>query len=143
MKKPVILALAAVYVLSIVIVGIMGGAFRIYNPVVYVQQIECENAEKVDWKTEEERDSLGDYYIFKTKEGAEPLVFEVKCNVLPLDATDKKIEFACEATDEYSMTFDANTGTATLIVNEPTTIYLYAKSSDNTKVEIIIRIDIF
>ena len=47
MKKPVILALIAMYVLSIVVVGYMGGAFKLYNPVQYVESIVCENEEAV------------------------------------------------------------------------------------------------
>ena len=43
MKKSVIIAIIAFYLLSIVIVGIMGGKFKTYDEEVYVSKIICEN----------------------------------------------------------------------------------------------------
>lgn len=147
MKKPVILSLIAVYILAIVIVGIMGGAFKIYNPTVYVDKIVCENANSTG-ATNDERSELGDYYIKKEVKINEPISIEIKCKVEPADATDTRVNIS--KYDENDTTFtleeiNEKEGSAILKcvgLNDTTTIYLVAKSCDNAKKEIIIRIDI-
>ena len=44
MKKSVIIAIIAVYLLSIVLVGVMGGKLKTYDEEIYVSKIICENA---------------------------------------------------------------------------------------------------
>ena len=142
MKKPVILALIAMYVLSIVVVGYMGGAFKLYNPVQYVESIVCENEEAVETHyTGEDRKQGGDFYISKEFTGEE-LIFDVVCKVLPVTATETGIEYFCVESDWYTMEYDSKTGTAKLTVSGTGTIMLLATSVDSVKEEIIIRIDI-
>lgn len=142
MKKPVILALVAMYILSIVIVGYMGGAFKLYNPVQYVEEIVCENEEAVKMGNEgTDREQGGDYYISK-EYVEEELIIEVVCKVLPVTATETGIEFSCDVEDWYTMEYDSKTGVAKLTINGEGTIMLFATSVDSVKEEIIIRIDI-
>lgn len=101
MKKPVIILVAIIYVISVVIVGFIGIQTRVFNPVVFVTDIQLnfdENLAKID-STAEGVDYA--YKIFASEE----VTFSVTANVLPNNATNKQCIF--EKRDELtSYTFE-------------------------------------
>lgn len=142
MKKSVIIAIIAFYLLSIVIVGIMGGKFKTYDEEVYVHKIICENANELSASDKKE---LGvDVSIMKEMGNKEEVVVEVICKAYPATATDKTIMFYFpENPDYYKVEFDSAEGIATITFYKRTTLILTARSIDNGRAELKIRIDVY
>ncbi|MBQ0009070.1 MAG: hypothetical protein KBS97_02220 [Firmicutes bacterium] len=96
MKKPVIILVALIYIISIVIVGFIGIQARVFNPVVFVNDLNVnfdENLVKIDSPAE------GVDYAYRIFANSE-VTFTVTANVLPNDATNKRCVF--EKRDESS-----------------------------------------
>ena len=142
MKKSVIIAIIAFYLLSIVIVGIMGGKFKTYDEEVYVSKIVCENATEL---SQAEKKELGvDVSIMKEMGNKEEVVVEVICKAIPATATDKTIMFNYqEKPNLYKVEYDSAEGIATITFYERTTLILTAYSIDNGRAELKIRIDVY
>lgn len=89
MKKPVLIIVALIYIISIVIVGFIGIQTRVFNPVVFVNDIQLnfdENLTKIE-TTAEGVDYA--YRIFADNE----VTFTVTANVIPNNATNKQCIF--------------------------------------------------
>jgi hypothetical protein len=142
MKKSVIIAIIAVYLLSIVLVGVMGGKLKTYDEEIYVSKIICENAVELP---EEDKEALfADVSIMKEMGNQEELVVEVVCKANPATATNKTIMFYFEEKpDLYKVEFDSVEGIATVTFYKKTTLILRACSVDNGKAELRIRIDVY
>ena len=142
MKKSVIIAIIAVYLLSIVLVGVMGGKLKTYDEEIYVSKIICENAVELP---EEDKEALfADVSIMKEMGNQEELVVEVVCKANPATATNKTIMFYFEEKpDLYKVEFDSVEGIATVTFYKKTTLILRACSVDHGKAELRIRIDVY
>lgn len=98
MKKSVILILIAVYVLSIGIVGTIGLNVRVYAPNIKPTSLEITQLAYLD-KVEDyqvgEKEGGAQYkYFSQIKTGEDVLVFDLRYNIGPDDATDKSVVYS-------------------------------------------------
>lgn len=117
MKKSVILIIAAVYILSVCIVGFFGIKMRMYNETINVESITITsvtlNDSDIEWKIA----SDGTKAI--ARELTEPnavLTFKVYYEVLPLDATDKTVDLVYQENDNGFITVSRSPGENAFLV---------------------------
>ena len=110
MKKSTVLLLVVVYVLSFLIIGLLGQAVRAYNPTIYPESItlvEPDNIAEVhkDVKDHDTGEIMYDYYfIIRTyKEG---MSVRIKAEVKPDNSSFPNVDFFKDGSDE---TYNLNT----------------------------------
>lgn len=146
MKKSSIIAVAIIYLVSIILVGFLGVRMKIYDEILYVENIvwdyseyESKSGYKVIIPTEEEKQQGIDYDAklkYAVIGDIQNLVIHIKCHVEPLNATTPKLAYyldVTETTDVHLNVLDDNTANVTF--NEGTTCYLTIKSTDGKDVE--------
>ena len=97
MKKPVIVLIAIIYLLAIAVVGFLGIPARVYNPVVFVEDIQLTFDETLGEEreiTEDEKELWNADYKFYFTTSEENVYFYVTANVVPTEATNKKCAFS-------------------------------------------------
>lgn len=145
MKKSVILTIAVVYIFAIVLVGFIGIRQRAYNENVYVDDIVIisEGYKLYDESTDVGRQKIEQgyegYFQSNYKEG---LKIEIKCQIKPDNATVKKLQYICEAKDNYKLIVN-NDGTATIEFYGGATISLTIKSADTVGTSKKIEIKVY
>ena len=94
MKKSTIFLIILVYIVSFVIVGLFGIQARGYNEIIYVESI---TLRAVDEELVQSRYKGDQNYTFVTYY-EDNLVVKFKAEVLPANATNKKVKLNCETT---------------------------------------------
>ena len=94
MKKPVIIVIALIYILAIAVVGFLGIPARVYNPQIFVTDIELIFDDKL-----QELPGSENVPFRYTITSAEAVSFNITAKILPNEATEKKTIF--EKRDDY------------------------------------------
>lgn len=154
MKKSVVLVIAVIYLLAIVIVGFMGIRMKVYNEVVYIDEIVCttdgykpcsaDNKDDKDYKYNVGLIAEGfNGYIQKTY--TDGLSVQLKCEFLPRNANafqnGKPFEYIYEE-NESKYTVELS-GDGTLIVRfkDAGTCDVTVKSQDGRGKTLKVRIE--
>ena len=91
MKKPVIIIIAIIYILAVAVVGFLGIPARVYNPKVFVEDIQLTFDSVLEPLTIGEKEKNLDYK-FKIIT-SEEVSFYVSAKPLPNEVTDKRCAF--------------------------------------------------
>ncbi|MCH5171436.1 MAG: hypothetical protein J1F31_01185 [Erysipelotrichales bacterium] len=136
MKKSVILIIGIIYIVSVVIVGFIGLQMRVYNPTVYVSDIVCTVANFTPVDIDQSiKDKYGwDYYYLLPISG-NSITIEVRCRVIPEDATNALVDFYMDASDSNDLTLTYDNNIASITFKNDGAYKITAKSSDGTNVE--------
>lgn len=128
MKKSVILTIAVIYIFAIVIVGFIGIRQGAYNENKYVEDIIIisNNYVKYDLNSDEAKNGYEGYISTSYVEG---LKIEIKCQVKPDNATNKKLVYACAESTDYKLITNSD-GTATIEFYHGAQFTLIIKSQD-------------
>lgn len=135
MKKPVILIVGIIYILSIVVVGFLGIKPKVFNEKIYVTDIVLTFDEKLTKK--ETTNPNVDY--FYTAKNVENLTFDIAAQVLPNNASNKECTFESVGKDDYYTLSTVYAGEATIATvqcsgsNLGRTISLKVSSTDGNK----------
>ena len=115
MKKSVIILIALIYVAAIAVVSFFGLQFKVFNQVVPVSSIVIDNK---DLKYTPENVP---YAIIELDDNG-VAHYQIKCTVLPVDATNTRINYAIDdqstagSVDEYGLVTFTGAGTLTVII---------------------------
>ena len=128
MKKSVILTLTVIYIFAIVIVGFIGIRQGAYNENKYVDDIIIisDNYVKYDVESDEAKNGLEGHISTSFVKG---LKIEIKCQVKPDNATNKKLIYACDESPDYKLIVNSD-GTATIEFYHGAQFVLIIKSQD-------------
>ena len=118
MKKSVILLLSAVYIFAIVIVGFLGLKMKVYDPIIYVNNIICETEGYKEYSEEEKSKKGHDGYI--QVEYSENLIVEIKCKPNPDNATNKAFDYSVLGDSTHYELTVKDDGTASIQFKEAT-----------------------
>lgn len=91
MKKPVLIIIAIIYILAIAVVGFLGIPARVYNPKVFVEDIQLSFDSKLEALSIGANEKDLDYK-FKIVT-SEEVSFYVSAKPLPNEVTDKRCAF--------------------------------------------------
>lgn len=144
MKKSVILTIAVIYIFAIVIVGFMGIRMSVYKEKVYVNEITIISD---DYKVYTDATELGKdkleqgYSGYISKSFQQGLKVEIKCDVKPDNADNKKLIYVCAESSDYKLITNSD-GTATIEFYRGTVVDLIIKSSDTVGKSIKIEIKV-
>lgn len=137
MKKSVILSIIAIYIVSIFVVGFMGQKLKVYDEIVYVENIYCE-AEGFNpnvTQDEKNKDVIGKIERLYT----EGMKIQVKCKISPDNATYPTLNYFLEdAPGKY--TYEVIDGVAIITVISDFTAYITVTSSDTQRKSVKIKI---
>lgn len=143
MKKSVILTILVMYLFAIIIVGFVGVKLKIYDETRYVEKIICTNSKYVEL-SESEKDKLEstgeeiyDGYIFVLY--TEGLKVDLKFDVLPENANNKKLNFVYPQSDGFTLENTSDTS-AILSFSKPDSVTIRVTSNDNSGVSIVIKV---
>lgn len=134
MKKSVILTIAVIYILAIVIVGFLGIKMKVYNEKVYVKDIIVltdgyqEYTDDTNVGKDKIEKGINGYIKNTFKEG---LKVEIKCQVIPDNATEKKLDYTYLKKDESYIITIQDDGTAVIEFKKPGVLLLTVNSTDN------------
>ena len=157
MKKSSVIAVALIYLVAIIIVGLFGVRLKVYNPVVYVDKIvwdykEYDNKKqdgytyKVKLTTEEEKKQGVDYDAHLkcwTYSSIDNLLINIKCHVEPFNATNTKLNYYLNVSEKVDVSINVkDDNTADIVFNEGTATYLSVKSTDGRDLIYTIYIEV-
>ncbi len=91
MKKPVIIIIAIIYILAVAVVGFLGIPARVYNPKVFVEDIQLTFDSKLESLKVSEKDKDVDFKFKIITD--EEVSFFVSAKPLPNEVTDKRCAF--------------------------------------------------
>ena len=136
MKKSVILIISVIYILALVFVG-TSLKLAVYNPVVYVTDIEVLNDDYVEY-TEETQ--IEDYKGYIKQKWTEGLKIELKCRAKPYDATNVALNYAYDPTVKFA-TFE-NTSDNSLIISftKGGEVPVTVRAADGSGIEITVNV---
>ena len=135
MKKSVILIIGIIYIVSVVIVGFIGLQMRVYNPTVYVTDITC--AVKNFTPAEMDQSLMDKYgwdYYYLLPMTSETITIEIRCRVIPEDATNSLVDFFIDTADSEYITLSYDNSIAQVTFRDEGVYKITAKSSDGTNV---------
>ena len=139
MKKSVVLLISLVYIISIVVVGILGLQMRVYDEVIYVTDINCiiKNHEK-DIKENVQYENVNyDYYCYIPFE--ENLQLEIQSNVIPDNATNGHVDYSIEGSSSENVQLtkyeDHNLAILTFLEGGDGALTVHVKSTDGKQCE--------
>lgn len=137
MKKSVIVSIAVIYIIAIVVVGFIGMKMKVANALVPVEKIECVSEDAV----KSTGDKVNEYDYSIKKNYTEGLKVEIKCQITPDNATQKRLEYIYDEskTDTYTLTVNPD-GTATVSFYNRGSATIIVKATDNNGVNITIKI---
>lgn len=138
MKKSVILLLSAVYIFAIVIVGFLGLKMKVYDPIVYVNNIICETEGYKEYSEEEKVKKGHDGYI--QVEYSANLIVEIKCKPNPDNATNKTFDYSVLGDASRYELIVKEDGTASVKFKEATAYTVIVTATDNHKATLKIKI---
>ncbi len=132
MKKSVILIIGLIYIISVVIVGFIGLQMRVYNPIIYVEDIivSVTNYNETPL-SQETKDDLGCDYYWKISLND---TIEVTASVIPENATNDSVDFykGEEKKDRDSVSLSYRDNIAQITFNTEDIYYITVKSSDGS-----------
>ena len=136
MKKSVILIISVIYILALVFVG-TSLKLAVYNPVVYVTDIEVLNDDYIEY-TEETQ--IEDYKGYIKQKWTEGLKIELKCRAKPYDATNVALNYAYDPTVKFA-TFE-NTSDNSLIISftKGGEVPVTVRAADGSGIEITVNV---
>ena len=136
MKKSVILIISVIYILALVFVG-TSLKLAVYNPVVYVTDIEVLNEDYIEYT---EENQIEDYKGYIKQKWTEGLKIELKCRAKPYDATNVALNYAYDPTVTFA-TFE-NTSDNSLIIsfNKGGEVPVTVRAADGSGIEITVNI---
>ncbi|MGM9858231.1 MAG: hypothetical protein ACI311_03165 [Bacilli bacterium] len=136
MKKSVIMIISVIYILALVFVG-TSLKLRVYDPIVYVDEIEVLNEEYVEYTDENREEDYNGYIKEKWSEG---LKIELKCRAKPYEATNVGLLYVYNTDITYA-TFEVTSDDSLIISfikggEVPVTV----KAVDGSGVEITVNV---
>ena len=136
MKKSVILIISVIYILALVFVG-TSLKLAVYNPVVYVIDIEVLNDDYVEYT---EENQIEDYKGYIKQKWTDGLKIELKCRAKPYDATNVALNYAYDPTVTFA-TFE-NTSDNSLIISftKGGEVPVTVRAADGSGIEITVNI---
>ena len=136
MKKSVILIISVIYILALVLVG-TSLKLAVYNPVVYVTDIEVLNDDYVEYT---EENQIEDYKGYIKQKWTDGLKIELKCRAKPYDATNVALNYAYDPTVTFA-TFE-NTSDNSLIISftKGGEVPVTVRAADGSGIEITVNI---
>ena len=136
MKKSVILIISVIYILALVFVG-TSLKLAVYNPVVYVTDIEVLNDDYVEYT---EENQIEDYKGYIKQKWTDGLKIELKCRAKPYDATNVALNYAYDPTVTFA-TFE-NTSDNSLIISftKGGEVPVTVRAADGSGIEITVNI---
>ena len=137
MKKSVILIISVIYILALVFVG-TSLKLAVYNPVVYVTDIEVLNDDYVEYT---EENQIEDYKGYIKQKWTDGLKIELKCRAKPYDATNVALNYAYDPTVTFA-TFE-NTSDNSLIISftKGGEVPVTVRAADGSGIEITVNIN--
>lgn len=134
MKKSVVLAIFAVYILSIVIVGLLGMKIAVYDEIKYVDSIKLIDSPNGDYTVTHGSKNEPDTDFIRL-EYKKDLSFRLYYEVSPIDATDTRVAFEFD-TEQFSDAIEITSdGIVTVKVNQLIYVYGFIISQDGNKVK--------
>ena len=133
MKKSVIIVIALIYVAAIVLVSFLGLNPKTYNQNIYVESIKITSDREI--KTIQGEDAIHFLNEFKA-DGTRTI--KLNCEVVPDNATNKKVKFTIEKENTYA-TVDEN---GLITITEPGThvFPVFITADDNPSISYKIMI---
>lgn len=121
MKKSVVILIAIIYIASIALVSFFGLKFKVFEAVVYVQEIEIlnEDLESVESLKAlpgfEDMEFEFDYYVIIQPDEHGERKYQIEYRVHPDDATNQKANFVYDqqTTEQEGITVDQDSGLIT------------------------------
>lgn len=123
MKKSVILAILAIYILSIAVVGFFGMKTSVYNEIKYVTDIELIDSKDGDYKINDVEDGV-DYILLPYEDG---LRFQLYYEVAPLDASNTAVTFDFDLGEYADYIQISPSGVVTIFSGEFDVIVVFGK----------------
>lgn len=142
MKKSVVLLISLVYIISVVIVGILGLQMRVYDEVIYVTDINCIIKNHED-DTIENYLSDGRTYDYACYIPYDlNLKVEIQSNVIPDNATKSHVDYSIEGPSSENVELtkydDNNLAILTFLEGGNNFLIVHVKSTDGKKYEKLI-----
>lgn len=138
MKKSTILALVIVYIVSFLVVGILGIAIRGYDPIVYVSDIVVTDPDNGAYMTQGTASEGYDYW-YRSVIHEDHVSLRIKATAVPENATYTNLDFEVEEKSYY--TFNEVEGTYGIVnfygldAGTPVTCRIVIKSTDGKKLQ--------
>ncbi len=136
MKKSVILTIAVIYILAIVVVGFIGMKMQVYDEYIYVNDIVIltDGYKEYTKDTQVGQDKLDRKIAGHiTKDFKKGLRVELKCQILPDNANEKKLQYHWdEASTKYKLVVNDD-GTAYIEFYAGAVAQITIQSSDNAR----------
>ncbi len=153
MKKSVVLLISLVYIISVVIVGVLGLKMRVYDEVVYVTDIKVSirdfdklegavYAENV--KDPENPDRLLYNYYYYIKYTDKEIKLEIQSNVEPVESTYSHVTYYIGAGQENYVTLETSTDNNIAVVTfyKPRFLIINVQSTDGKKLQKSIAVNV-
>lgn len=138
MKKSTILALVIVYIVSFLVVGLLGIAIRGYDPIIYVDDIVVSDPDNGAYM-EKGNPREGYDYWYKSIIHEDHVSLRIKATVLPENTTYPNIDFEVEQNSYYSFSVEEGVyGVVNfhdLVISTPYTCRIVIKSTDGKKLQ--------
>lgn len=130
MKKSVVLLIGLVYIISVVVVGVVGIKLHIYDETIYVMDIECSirgmEPKQVDFNYQGWH---YDYYYVAYD--CEPnVMFEVHSNVIPSNATNDHVRYYINENENVTLKTNEDSNIAFLTFKEEGSIDIHVSPTD-------------
>ena len=129
MKKSVVVLIAIIYIAAIALVSFFGLQFKVFNPVVDVENVEILN-EGLKYNN-----TWGNYTVISKNTDGE-WKYQIRWRVYPDDATNQKVEFQLDSQNK-SATVDEN-GIVTFSNPGVASINIIATDGSNVSAKITI-----
>ena len=144
MKKSVVLLIGLVYIISVVVVGVVGIKMRIYNETIYVNDIEC-SIRGYDEPTKDYEYGGVIYNYYYTIEDCTPNVtFEIQSNVIPSNATNAHVRYYMDKNDNVTLETNENNNVALVTFKEEDSITIHVSAIDGgSSKEKLILLDVY
>ena len=138
MKKSTILALVIVYIVSFLVVGLLGIAIRGYDPIIYVDDIAISDPDNGAYM-KKGTPSEGYDYWYTSVVHDDHVSLRIKATVLPENTTYPNIDFEVETNRNYTFTVEEGiygiVNFHDLEVADPVTCRIVVKSTDGKKLQ--------
>ena len=143
MKKSVIITIGIIYIFAIVVVGFLGIKMRVYHEEIYVEEIKCISS---GYKYYDPSTEIGAAAIKEGFEGyitvnyQEGLKVELKCQVLPDNASNRELVYVGEKNATNYKVVPNDDGTATVEFLKSGVAVIIVRSADSMQKQIKIKI---
>lgn len=130
MKKSVVLLIGLVYIISVVVVGVIGIKMHIYNETIYVTDIEC-SIRGLEPTSGKGNYSGTDYDYYYFIDNCEPNVtFEVHSDAKPSNATNGHVRYYINENNNVSLQTSEENNIAFLTFKDDAFIFVRISPTD-------------